>query len=53
MRLAGVEAVDCVGVDNVLVRLGDPLFTGFCTERRAQFGAQQGWHQKENFLLAV
>ena len=39
MRAAGVEAVDCVSVDNALARVADPLFAGFCWERRAQCGA--------------
>lgn len=34
----GVECVDCISVDNALVRLGDPLFAGFCHEQGAQCG---------------
>jgi hypothetical protein len=39
MAAEGVECVDCISVDNALVRLGDPLFAGYCSERRAQCGA--------------
>ena len=38
MRAHGVEAVDCFGVDNVLVRPGDPLFAGYCWAKQAQCG---------------
>jgi hypothetical protein len=40
MAAAGVEAVDCVSVDNALARVADPLFAGFCWERGAQCGAR-------------
>ncbi|KAK9843554.1 hypothetical protein WJX81_008640 [Elliptochloris bilobata] len=40
MQAAGVEAVDCVSVDNALARVADPLFAGFCWERGAQCGAR-------------
>ncbi|EFN54432.1 hypothetical protein CHLNCDRAFT_31829 [Chlorella variabilis] len=40
MAAHGVEAVDCYCVDNALVRLGDPLFTGFCHSRGVQCGAR-------------
>jgi len=39
MAAAGVEAVDCVSVDNALACVADPLFAGFCWERGAQCGA--------------
>lgn len=42
MTAAGVEAVDCVSVDNALARVADPLFAGFCWERSAQCGAHPG-----------
>lgn len=38
MAAHGVEAVDCYCVDNALVRLGDPLFTGFCHSRGIECG---------------
>lgn len=36
----GIEAVDCYSVDNALVRLGDPVFAGFCKESGIQCGAR-------------
>ena len=38
MAAHGVEAVDCYCVDNALVRLGDPLFVGFCHARGLECG---------------
>ena len=35
------EAVDCFGVDNVLVRPGDPLFAGSCWAKQAQCGGMK------------
>lgn len=45
MAAHGVEAVDCYCVDNALVRLGDPLFVGYCHERGIECGerAAQGY----------
>ena len=40
MAANGIDAVDCFSVDNALVRLGDPLFAGFCKERGIQCGAR-------------
>ncbi len=39
MAQNGVECVDCLSVDNALVRLGDPLFAGYCHELGAECGA--------------
>lgn len=39
MEAHGVECVDCISVDNALVRIGDPLFAGYCHERGAECGA--------------
>ncbi len=33
---AGIEALDCYCVDNILARLGDPAFLGCCYSRKAQ-----------------
>jgi len=41
MEANGVEAVDCYCVDNALVRLGDPLFAGFCKESGVECGEWQ------------
>ncbi|CAK0787940.1 hypothetical protein CVIRNUC_011162 [Coccomyxa viridis] len=40
MAKHGVECLDCVSVDNALVRMADPLFAGFCHEQNAQCGAR-------------
>lgn len=40
MEAHGVECVDCYCVDNALVRLGDPVFAGFCHERGVDCGAR-------------
>eukprot|EP00208_Stichococcus_sp_RCC1054_P001973 CAMPEP_0206140996 /NCGR_PEP_ID=MMETSP1473-20131121/11448_1 /ASSEMBLY_ACC=CAM_ASM_001109 /TAXON_ID=1461547 /ORGANISM="Stichococcus sp, Strain RCC1054" /LENGTH=469 /DNA_ID=CAMNT_0053535381 /DNA_START=218 /DNA_END=1627 /DNA_ORIENTATION=+ len=40
MAEAGVEAVDCVSVDNALVAPGDPLFAGHCWLEGAECGAK-------------
>ena len=34
----GIEAVDCCSVDNVLVRLGDPVFAGYCASAGIECG---------------
>lgn len=34
----GIEAVDCCSVDNVLVRLGDPVFAGYCASSGIECG---------------
>ena len=38
MEQHGVECLDCVSVDNALVRIADPLFAGFCHEQQAECG---------------
>ena len=38
MAAAGVECCDCISVDNALVRIGDPLFAGYCADQGAQCG---------------
>ena len=40
MEAHGVEAVDCFSVDNALVRLGDPVFNGYCKEAGVQCAAR-------------
>lgn len=43
--LPGVECVDCYCVDNLLARVGDPLFVGYCHS--------QGWSKKCFLQLCV
>ena len=38
MAATGVECCDCISVDNALVRIGDPLFAGYCADQVAQCG---------------
>ena len=38
MAAKGVHCVDCVSVDNALVRPADPLFLGTCSQRQADCG---------------
>ncbi|GAB4820374.1 hypothetical protein N2152v2_007420 [Parachlorella kessleri] len=40
MEAHGIECIDCYSVDNALVRLGDPVFAGFCHERDVDTGAR-------------
>ena len=34
----GVDYVQLYCVDNILVKIGDPIFTGYCIERNAECG---------------
>ncbi|WPT13592.1 UDP-N-acetylglucosamine diphosphorylase 1 [Picochlorum sp. SENEW3] len=40
MKKHGVEALDCCSVDNILVRLGDPVFAGYCKTSGIECGAR-------------
>lgn len=40
MLAAGIECVDCFSVDNVLARIGDPAFLGYCYSQDADWGAR-------------
>lgn len=40
MERHGVSALDCCSVDNILVRLGDPVFAGYCASTGIQCGAR-------------
>ena len=40
MEKNGVEALDCCSVDNILVRLGDPVFAGYCVVNDIQCGSR-------------
>ena len=37
---SGVECLDVYCVDNILARLGDPLFLGYCHDKGAEIGAR-------------
>ena len=36
MKNRGIEHVQLYCVDNILVKIGDPLFTGYCIEKGAE-----------------
>ncbi len=50
MSQHGVECVDCISVDNALVRLGDPLFAGYCHEKGAECGVWPDFHNGASTL---
>jgi UDP-N-acetylglucosamine/UDP-N-acetylgalactosamine diphosphorylase len=54
MRKRGVEGVHVFSVDNVIIKVGDPLFLGFCYKRGADVGSKAcpkaGPHEKVGVL---
>ncbi len=51
MRSRGVKYVHVYGVDNILIRMADPRFLGFCLHKQADCAAKVNSNSSPTFCL--